>query len=524
LLKVGILKLESFLLRGNLRMKRYAAIDIGAHAIKIKIVEYTKQDKAKILEDIIHPVSLGLIVLQKRKLDQIALKDMTQTLLGFKRLMQEYDVSQYRAVGTGVVRDAENGRFAIALLMKRTGLKIEILEESLERFLTYVALNQNLDEYDTKRREGMLVVEVGSTSSEVIVYKDNKLVRNNELHIGTLKLKSMMKKIERVSLYTPQIIEDHIYALTANLQSYLVRQQIKHFVMIGADIKRIKEILWKTKTVSIEEFQLLKQRLYKREHDLYQQITSKQLDYDEFLVAVIIFSQFIDQTVCDVIEVPDVSLRDGLLIAMHYKIENFDRSNLHTKDVLSASRYVAKRYHSTMPHIRQLEKIVVRLFDVYSGNEQFSEKDLLKLRLAAILHETGKFSRQVNYHSATYQSITHATLLGLNQVTLEEVAQIAMQAFAFAGESVEEMIDAYHQIQLKTIKLGLLLALADALDKSKKQNVKIVDLFVKKDSLIVVCEVTEIAFLEEWAVQSLQESFNDVFGQQVILRLQEVIQ
>ncbi len=506
-------------------MKRYAAIDIGAHAMKLKIIEKTRQGKIKVLEDVIVPLSLGLSVLEKGKLDQRTISDMTEALLGFKRLLLDYDVKEYRAVATGVVREAQNGRFATAILSKRSNLNIEILEESVERFLTYIALQTQLHDYGVKRKEGMLVVEVGSSSSEVIIYKENKLLRNNEIHIGTLKLKAMMRDIERVSLYTPQIIEDHIYALTANLQSYVVRQQINHFVMIGSDIKKLKQVFEAGgETLSIPNFKNLVSMLYTRDESLKSKIQAAKLDYDEVLVAVIVFNQFLEHTTCEQIEVPTVALRDGLLLAMMEATLDFERTNLHTKDVLSAARYIAKRHHSTMPHVRQLERYAVKIFDAYKELEQFTERDLLLLRLAAILHETGKFSRQVNYHSATYQSITHVTLLGLTKSLLEDVAQIAMQAFAFSGEAVEEVLETSFDLKIKTIKLGLLLALADAMDKSKKQNLKLHEVTLHKENLTIICDVFQTSFLEEWAIRSLKTSFYDVFGHNLTIKMTEVNQ
>jgi len=504
-------------------MKRYAAIDIGAHAVKLKIVERSNTAKIKVLEDIIHPLMLGNKVYEHHKLQPRDIDEIAQTLVGFKRLLLEYKVDNYRAVATSVIRSAENGRFAMAILSQRLNMHIEILEEPVERFLTYAALERQLEDYDLKRREGLLVVEVGSMSAEVILYKDNKLVRNNELQLGTIPLKKILNSMRRVSLYPDQIVADHVYAQTANLQGYLVRQQISHVALVGADIRRLKALLnLPIDRLTSKEFESLKLSLIKGDRELKRLLADARLDADEVLVALLIFDQFVQVIAPSFVDMPSVALRDGMIISQISHLEDFDRDVIQTKDVISCARYMAKRHHGTMSHIRQLEKICIKLFDTYKKSEDFTDKDLLCLRLAAILHETGKFTRQSNYHIATYQSIALATILGLTQATMTHVALIAMQSFSF-GEGHHLDADIITEdASIKEIKLGLLLALADASDKSKRQGIKLRSATIVKDSLALEF-IGEDAYLEEWAIRSLQESFFDVFGHKIDLLIKETL-
>lgn len=504
-------------------MKRYAAIDIGAHAIKLKIVERSSHGKFKILEDIIHPLMLGSRVVEKKRLEQRDIDEISKTLQAYKRLMNDYKIENYRAVATSVIRSAENGRFAMAILSQRLNLRIEILEEPVERFLTYVALEMELPDYARKRKEGLLVIEVGSMSSEIIFYKDNKLIRNNELQLGTIPLKNMINDMRRVSLYPEQILADHIFSQTANLQGYLVRQQIQHIAMVGADIRRIKSLLgMPMNRLTPQDFTLLKHSLVKGDKTLRKSLEDARLDFDEVLVALLIFDQFVQIADAPLIDMPSVSLRDGMILAQSADLETFKRDALQTKDVLSCAKYMAKRHHGTMPHIRQLEKHSVKLFDAYQEDEGFTEHDLLSLRLAAILHETGKFTRQSNYHSATYQSIAHATILGLTQATMNQVALIAMQSFSFGEGEYREAYIEREEASIREIKLGLLLALADASDKSKRQGVKLRSAQLNKEVLSLHF-VGEDYYLEEWAMRSLQDAFYDVFGHKINLEIKEYL-
>ncbi|MCK8061447.1 MULTISPECIES: hypothetical protein [unclassified Fusibacter] len=499
-------------------MSIFAAIDIGSHAIKIKIVEH-KKTGYKLLENIIHPLALGISVLHSGKINRTEREELIDCLIYFKKLMSEYDVDRYKAVATGAFREARNGRFVVELIGKRAKLQIEIVEEPIERFLTYLSLKEHLPHYKKMRKEGVLLVEVGSNSSEVIVYKENKMVRNNEIHIGTLRLKELIRTINRETIHVPQILEDYVYAATENLQSYLIRKQINHFVIVGSDVKRAHLLMGDHQDgFTPQAFLNFVDDLYHQDKALKMRIEDEHMDYEEMLAAMSVFNQFFKHTTCELVYVPDISLRDGMIIALNENIDNYSRNHSYTRDIIAAAKQIAKRHHSTINHVTHVDKNAVMIFDAYQKEESFTEKDLLLLRLAAILHETGKFSRQTNYYAATYQSITHATLLGVTQQMLLEVAEIAMQFFYFNGDMANTDDLNHTQATTKHTKLGLILALADATDKSKKQSILLKKAVLEKNRLKMTMKIYHKHFFETWAINYLSETVADIFGHEIVLK------
>lgn len=493
-----------------------AAIDIGSHATKLKIVDY-KKGKFKVVEEVFHQISMGESVLKNGKIDNEKRDELIDCLKYYKKLMSEYGVEKYRALATGVFRNAKNGAFVLELINKRIKLKVEMVEDSIERFLTYLSLKDHLPNYKKMRQEGMLLVEVGSSSSEVIVYKNNKMVRNNEIHMGTLSLKELIQTIKRESLHVPQILEDYIYAATENLQNYLVRKKINHFVILGTEIKRITELFGDhSDGFSRQSFEAMIDMINKQDRVFRQTIEREMLDYYEVLSAISIFEQFFKHTECDIVYVPNVNLRDGILLSIVEDIHKYQPSMLSTQDILTAAKQIAKRHHSTTTHINQIDRHVVKIFEAYRQDEGFSDIDLLMLRLAAILHETGKFSRQVNYHDATYHAIVNASLLGVTQAMLHEIAQITSYFFFFTqGSAVGRQ--SHSENATKHIKLGLLLALADALDKSKKSHITIKKVKLDDDKLRIKISSSENYFFEKLTVRALNDDFCEINAHKIVL-------
>ncbi len=491
-----------------------AAIDIGSHATKLKIVEY-KNKEFKNLEQLSQPLNLGGVVVKSGYITNESRDNLLHLLSYYKKVLKEYKVDKYLAYATGVFRVASNGAVLIDLIRTRTGLKFEIVEEPIERFLSYLPMVDVLDDYNKMRREGMLVVEVGSNSSEVIVYKNNKMVRSNEIKIGTLTLKQLSEKIKKDSKNVAEILSDYIYASTENLQAYLIRKKILHFVMMGTDIKKIHCLYGDQENgFTIDTFDELYQRVSAGERAIKREMESQFLDWNEALISMTIYKQFFAHTEAKILQVPNISLRDGMLRDLVYNTLDYDRKLIYTNDIVKAAKQLAKRYHSTSSHINLIDKYVIKIFDAYKKVEKYDEKDLLLLRLAACLHETGKFSRQDHYSKATKMAIINASLLGVSEAMLEDVAQIVEYFYVMTKGDLRELP---RPIDLKLLHMSMLLAIADALDKSKRSRLTI-DSVKCSDNKLKIKIISESSYyLEQTAINNLNQLSIDLYDQKIVI-------
>ncbi len=491
-----------------------AAIDIGSHSTKLKISEY-KNDKFIVLDELTHPLNLGNLVLRRGYIDNDGRESILNILKYFKKIMSEYGVEKYLAYATGVFRAASNGQVVIDLIGRKTGLKIEIVEETIERYISYLPLVDILSDYEKMRREGMLVVEVGSSSSEVIVYKNNKMVRSNEIEIGTLSLKSLNQAIKKESKNVADILSDYIYAATENLQAYLVRKKILYFVMMGTEIKKIHKIYGDYPDgFSLGRLEELYQRLSIGDRELRRELELEMLDWDEALISITIYRQFCQHTEAELIKVPDVSLRDGILRALVNNTFSYDRKLICTNDIVKAAKQLAKRYHSTSSHINQIDKNVIKIFDAYKKVENYTEKDLLLLRLAACLHETGKFSRQDNYTHATQMAIINASLLGVTADMLKDVAQIVEYFFLINKNDISNLSG---NVDLKLLRLALILAIGDAMDKSKRSRLMIESVKLSEHKLRIKVLSQSNYYLERAALTALNNLSMDLYDKKIVI-------
>ena len=86
----------------------FGAIDVGCHEMELKIFELSKKNGIRQVDDIIHLIDLGTDTYNDGRISFAHVAEVKRILLDFKRVMDSYGVTEYRAYGTSAFRDMEN--------------------------------------------------------------------------------------------------------------------------------------------------------------------------------------------------------------------------------------------------------------------------------------------------------------------------------------------------------------------------------------------------------------------------------
>ncbi|MCS6902482.1 MAG: Ppx/GppA family phosphatase, partial [Polyangiaceae bacterium] len=97
-------------------MARFAAIDVGSNAMRLRIVEADRSTLSTPAASLVWrevaslraPVRLGREVFLTGTLTNQGISSATEALRQFRETMDEHKVDQYRAVATSAVREADN--------------------------------------------------------------------------------------------------------------------------------------------------------------------------------------------------------------------------------------------------------------------------------------------------------------------------------------------------------------------------------------------------------------------------------
>ena len=101
------------------------------------------------------------------------------------------------------------------------------------------------------------------------------------------------------------------------------------------------------------------------------------------------------------------------------------------------------------------------------------QRERLYLRLAAILHDCGKYISLLNVGEASYDIIMATEMIGLSHMEREIVANVVRfnhSDFVYYGQAQERPMGLDKASYLTVAKLTAILRLANSLDRSHKQK------------------------------------------------------
>ena len=178
-----------------MKVKKYAAIDVGSNAIRLlimNIIERKGEEPLFTKNAIIRaPIRLGSDSFVAGEISSKKKKRMIDSIKAFRLLMKVHNVDRYLAYATSALREANNGLQVTAEIRKKTGVKIEIIDGHRE-----AEIIASTDLYKVvKPDQNYLFVDVGGGSTELTVYSQGQIVLSKSFKIGTVRLlKKMVDK------------------------------------------------------------------------------------------------------------------------------------------------------------------------------------------------------------------------------------------------------------------------------------------------------------------------------------------
>jgi len=508
------------------RTETVASIDVGSNFLRMLIGEITPTGQINLLEDLWKPTNIGRDTFTHRRIELASIRETCSILQGFARLMEDYKIKRYRAVATSGLREAENGEYVLEQIRLQTGLDVEVVNTSQERFIIYKALRDSLPEVKSFRDPGFMVINIGMGGLEASIYSQGHLRFTEYMKAGSLRLRQVLSDLEHSTLDFPSIIEEFLESKIYTLKPQITSLKIKHVIGLGGELSAISSICQDQGLSEREDF--IDKKALRRLYNSIRRLTTEQIidkyelhrnEADILLPSVIIFNKFLDMTLADGLYVPNASLRHGLLADMVDERFETSRKQDFQSDIITSVWFLAERFGIDGPHVHQVVKTALAIYDGTRQLHRLEPRDRFLLEVATILHDVGHFLNSNEHQLYSEQIIRSSDIMGLSNLDLEIVAGAAR----YHSEEIPlPSHPAYSSLnysdKIRVSKLAAILKLAETLDISHRQKVQKIDISRHKRELLFSLTTRGDTLLEEWSFSGHLDFFEEVMGYRPVFK------
>ncbi len=498
---------------------RFAAIHVGSEQIGVQIVEYTKLENVKIIEQSNCQVTLGEETFKNGRVSFGAVSEICEILKGYRRLLVEYGVTDYRLIATTAIREAQNQPYIIDQIRVKTGLNVEVVDMPQEIFYKYVSLVKTVhDRGLLNPQEDMLFVDISSGGLGFTLFKDGKLKYQQNIHIGALRIKESFEKNQRDSTHFQQSLSEYISSTIEPVQAEMRQHDVKRLVLSGPETKLLLNMLGKEQErvtfISLAEFN----NLYKQVSSLNlpQIITTFRLTEHKaeiVLPTIVLYKQILLLTNPEEIMVLSDRFADGVVIKHIAEKTSHPHKELIQNQMVNLCWEISKRYYYDPNHAAAVEKWSMLLFDKLARIHGLGERHRLLLKVAAILHDIGKHVNLRRHYFYSYRLIISSDILGFSRAERHVIANVAYyHSKGVPSDADGNFAELTPNQKVNVSKLSAIIRLADAIDRSHRQKASKGEAALRGEELIITVTSREDMSLEGWTFSDKAGFFEDVFG------------
>lgn len=503
-------------------MKCFAAIDVGSYELTMKIFELNNKGEIKQIDYIRHRIELGTDTYNTGKISHERVDELCNYLLEFKRIMASYKVDDVKIYGTSAIRETENTLIILEQIKLRTGLSVNVLSNSEQRFLHYKAVASKGEKFETSVAKGTALVDIGGGSIQISIFSEGKLVTTQNIRLGILRMREMLSdlqpKTKDYAKLVEELIDNHLCPFK-NL--YLKDLDIQNIIVVDDYISYIIKKAFNKDTVDCDEYKtFIKNFKEKSAVELCRLYDLPQESASLIPTSALLLRRIFKLTGAKKLWAPGVSLSDG--IAYEYAEKEKFVKNRHNfeGDIVSCAMSTAKRFYANTERNQLVESIALSIFDSTKKIHGMGNREKLLLRIAAILNDCGKYMSLEEAAECSYTIIMATELIGLShaeRVVVANVVRFNKTHFVYFDElSKEENLTKSQYLTMA--KLTAIFRLADGICRSYKKKVEGISVAVKDEILNINVTCEDDIVLEKGFYDRKAKLFEEVFSVKPVLK------
>lgn len=499
-------------------MQKIGVIDIGSNSIRLVIVQISENSGFRIINEVKESVRLGKDMTPDGQLNAFRMQKAIQTLQFFKELCVASRVNQIIAVATEAVRKALNGQFFIDMVKKEQQIDIRILSGDEEAYYDYFGVINSMDFSDA------LIIDIGGCSTELILVKERRAINYKSLPFGAINLSDKFSLSGSMGNNKENTVKEFILKSLKELDWL---KDAKHLPIlgVGGTIRNIGKIHRKKTSYPIDE----SHNYFIPTDDvinIYNSLKSKTLEQkkkvkglssdraDIFMGACSVVTTLIEYCNTKELYVSGSGIREGLIF------EHILKDKTPVNDVLDFSiNNIINFYSLDKKHSNHVWHLCQILLDNLKAVHNLKDEYYKVFKVASMLHDLGVVISYYDHQNHSFYMILNSKINGITH--REQLMAAYISIYHRQDEFYTKFTDYKSILNTADIdaisKFGVLLKLAEILDKRMNSCIKDIQCTVK-DDIIAMKLISDFDIsIETNEAMDITNSFENIFNKKLII-------
>ena len=453
------------------------------------------------------------------------LNELTKILLDYKRIMKEYGVSGWRACAKSAFREAANRHLAVEHIYRATGIQIDVLSNSEQRFLGYKSIASRGEEFQKFIEKGTAIVDIGGGSIQISLFDKDSLVTTQNILLGSLRIRERLAAFEKETIHYDMLVDQLIHRDISNFKRmYLKNRKIENIILVGDYFTNLifQNQSDLNKTESRENFMKWYEHVVTSSlRDVAEEMGISSEMSTVLIPMAVLYRKLIEELEVETIWLPGIQLTDGIAYDYGEQKKIIRSTHDFDKDILMAARRIAGRYAGNKAHNDFLVEAASAIFDAVKKSAGLTAREKLLLKVACCLNDCGKYISFVDVAECSYNIIMSTEIVGLSERERQIIANVVKYntaRLAYYGDAnVHDVLSS--EDYMLVAQLAAIMRIANCLDQSYMQKIEALNV-ARKDGKLAITVTTGAEYtLERGIFRENVDFFDEIFNIRPVLKM-----
>ncbi|MEO4054306.1 Ppx/GppA family phosphatase [Solibacillus sp. CAU 1738] len=503
-----------------------AVIDIGSNTVRLVMYRYDKNEGLHEFGNIKTVARLRTYILPNGEMSEEGIRLLAKTLLSFKKILQDYGVTDIQAVATAAVRQATNNEYIASRMKEETSIEINILTEEEEAYLGFLAVSNSM------HTPSAVTIDIGGGSTEITMFNNKKLQKTYSFPFGTVSLKQNFVSNAVITEEEKEKLRAYVRRQFESI--HWINEACLPVIAIGGSARNIAQIHQQKIDYPISgmhQYEMSKKDIdeLKKELGVMTLEQLHQLDglssdrADSIVLAIEVFALLMEIVQTTQFQLSKKGLREGVIInrILQTDMKALDKYNVFEEN----ARRMAFEYGRSEEEVNTLYTLTEQIYRECCHLKliNFNEAHFQLIKKAAKVFAIGEYIELDSASQHTFYLIANQSVVGMSHVERIKLALLASyknrdyfrrfaQPFAtwISREELKELRD-----------IGALLKFVYALNVSKRNIVNAVKFARIKGEIHIFVTTKGSAAAEIYEAEKQKKHIERVFKQYVCIRFTE---